>query len=330
MREVIASECDPAVAFALSQNTKPEHIFADALTLAGPKGATFSWCFLHSRLCKVPVPVSAGALHLFVSGFSCKANSTQNNERWTKDPCESHHFQSFVGCLEFCKKYRPQFVLLENVCGIQLQKARGQKETVLDEIMKQLQEVDGYEWKYFPCNSFVLPDTRPRVYFVGTRMGHPVMTQMTNDVEELLSLCESLPTHHINGFLLPNPKESPYSAAREAADVTEELSEQEKQEQQAAYMVARTNARKLATTRSAGKLPGDIRMLDEADRESKYIVQTGTAWQKAQLDIYQLITKQLTDEGGPLLTHAHPVADVPWAEFGDFWGFLGIRLMWCI
>ena len=91
----------------------------------------------------MPVPVAVGALHLFVSGFSCKANSTQNKERFTKDPCESHHFESFVGCLDFCKKYRPQFVLLEDVCGIQLQKARGQKETVLDEIMKRLHEVEG-------------------------------------------------------------------------------------------------------------------------------------------------------------------------------------------
>ena len=271
----------------------------------------------------MPVPVAVGALHLFVSGFSCKANSTQNKERFTKDPCESHHFESFVGCLDFCKKYRPQFVLLENVCGIQLQKARGQKETVLDEIMKRLHEVEGYEWKYFPCDSFCLPDARPRVYFVGTRMGHPVMSQVTNDVERLLSHCESLPTHHINGFLLPDPKKSPYSAARVAADATEELSEQEKQEQEAAYLVSRTNARKVATTRSAGKLPGDIRMLDEVDRESQHIAQTGTAWQKAQLDIYQLITQQLMSEGGPLLTHAHPVADVPWARFRDSFDVTG-------
>ena len=159
----VACELDPAAAFALNSNAKPQHIFWNASELR-PDGQSF--CYVHGNKCKIPNI----EFDLYCGGFSCKSNSRQNPSRSAVDPCETKHWDSFLHCHQFVHRFRPACVLLENVCGIKLPRQAG-KESVLSVVMEKLQTIEGYTWAHFELDSACLPDVRPRVYFLAADWG---------------------------------------------------------------------------------------------------------------------------------------------------------------
>ncbi len=167
IHEGIAAEMDLSAAYALSMNTRCKHIFQDAKALVKDgKRSFFAYCYLHGSKCRIP----EDEIDLFVSGFSCKANSTQNSERWVADPTQSEHFESFLSCVDFVALFQPKMVVLENVRGLTMPVAKGSKSTVLDAVMAKLRQLTGYQWKHYLVDAAVLPDARKRIYFVGTRL----------------------------------------------------------------------------------------------------------------------------------------------------------------
>ena len=127
VQEVLACEINPAAAFALETNAAPKHIFQDSTALVDDSAS--AWCFKHGARCKKNF---VKKIDLYVAGFSCKANSLQNAERFTKSPLASSHYESFLDCTRFIRKFNPLWVILENVNGISLPTSKGQTDSVLD------------------------------------------------------------------------------------------------------------------------------------------------------------------------------------------------------
>lgn len=205
VEEVLACEINPAAAFALETNAAPKHIFQDSTALVDDSAS--AWCFKHGARCKKNF---VKRIDLYIAGFSCKANSLQNSERFTKSPLASSHYESFLDCARFIRKFNPLWVILENVTGISLPTSKGKTDSVLDHVMKELHSVEGYLWRYEHLDSVCLPDSRPRVYFIGTRQSQHHMDKASTLLSELKADCEQCPCHHIDGFLLPNPEKSPF------------------------------------------------------------------------------------------------------------------------
>ena len=139
--EDAAAEIEPSAAYALARNCPPVHLFNNAADLI-THGAVHAFCHMHQKRCGF----LSGSPDLFISGFSCKANSLQNAQRWTTNPVEHEHFHSFLDCKAFIEKHRPLYVVLENVTGVLLPCGSGEKKSVMDEIGHHLRGLDGYAW----------------------------------------------------------------------------------------------------------------------------------------------------------------------------------------
>ena len=204
LQELLTCENNPAAAFALEINARPQHIFHDSASLVDDSGS--AWCFKHGARCSKKN--FAKKLDLYVAGFSCKANSLQNAERFSKSPLKSVHYESFLDCARFVQKFNPLWVVLENVNGISFPTGKGQKDTVLDHVMQELRSIEGYLWQYYQLDSACLPDCRPRIYFIGTRQGQHHLDKACTLLSELKAECDKFPMHHIDGFLVANPEHS--------------------------------------------------------------------------------------------------------------------------
>ena len=148
--EDFACEINLSAAYALTRNSPPLHLFTHNSHLLREDVMTKGlFCHIHGRRCSP----SRQTPELFVSGFSCKAFSTNNGERWSQDPVEHEHFSSFLECKAFIAKYLPKAVVLENVEGVNFRRTSGCKGTGLDEIMKHLQELSQYSWHVVSIDS---------------------------------------------------------------------------------------------------------------------------------------------------------------------------------
>ena len=148
--EEFACESNLSAAYALMRNCPPVHLFADNSLLLGEDVMTKGiFCHVHGRKC-CPARQTP---ELFVSGFSCKAFSTNNGDRWSQDPVEHQHFSSFLECKAFIERYLPKVVVLENVRGVNLPRTSGCTSTGLDEIMRHLKEISQYSWHVVPLDS---------------------------------------------------------------------------------------------------------------------------------------------------------------------------------
>ena len=299
-----SADIDPAAAHAIARNDRPRHVFADCHS-ENFQANKANWCYLHGGLCPLPESMS---LDLYIAGFVCKANSIMNQDRFQKDPTESHHFESFESCVRVIKSLRPATVVLENVAGILMKCSKGKSDSVLDRVMGELNSIKGYVWKYAQVETWVLPTVRPRVYFFGTRLGADALQQISTNLEKLVVYCQSRPRHHLESFLLQNADASPY-----AMDTSEpKWSEQDKADHHAAYATALATARKRASGRSTGAIEKTAKVSADAKESESLHLRCATPWIHAQIDVYDAITKKMVEDDPPLRDALHRVADAPW------------------
>ncbi|CAE7776239.1 unnamed protein product [Symbiodinium sp. CCMP2592] len=291
----MSCDIDPAAAYAIAVNDRPKHLFRDCHDKKFNPGQT-SWCYLHSARCCIP---AAKSVNLYVAGFICKANSQLNTGRFTHDVTESKHFKSFEACVKFIRSAAPNIAVLENVSGINCVKKAGSDETVLSVVMKQLNDIEGYEWQHFNLESYVLPSVRPRVYFIGTRGGD--FKKIADMVEKCSEAAKLMPRHHVETFLLEKPEMSPYAGKVLSAP---ESDEQSKLQGKAAYTSCLARARERALKRQYGQIATNQKVAEHA--ESKHC-SDATAWMQSQVDVYHQVADNLTMEEEPL--HGHGIAD---------------------
>jgi site-specific DNA-cytosine methylase len=110
---------------------------------------------------EVPIP---GDLDLLVAGFSCVDFSMLNNKKKTID-AGGESGDTFKAIIDYCEKYRPKIVILENVCHAPWKKIEAEAWPAI-----------GYAavWQRVNTRDFFLPETRVRGYMmvVDARLHH--------------------------------------------------------------------------------------------------------------------------------------------------------------
>ena len=228
-----------------------------------------------------------------------KPTRTSTINALTEDATQSKHFQSFEACVNFIRLASPDIAVLENVSGIASVKKSGEDENVLSVVMKQLNEIEGYEWQPFNLETYVLPSLRSRVYFIGTRGGN--LKKIADMVQSCSEAAKLMPRHHVETFLLKKPEMSPYAGKTLSAP---ESDEQSKLQGKAAYTSCLAKARERALKRQYGQIASDQEVAEHA--ESKYC-SDATAWMQSQVDVYHQVVGNLKMEEQP--HHGHGIAD---------------------
>jgi len=130
------------------------------------------------------LPDSMPYVDILIFGSSCRGLSLMNSKRRClahADPANRLHSsgRTMAGCLGYVEKYRPRFVLLENVRGLLavsriLSLRRNKKVRNIDHVLCLLRSW-GYTCGYTLVNAqrFLLPQSRPRVWVWAELQGGP-------------------------------------------------------------------------------------------------------------------------------------------------------------
>ena len=113
---------------------------------------------------------SAPEVDLYVCGFPCQPNSAMNLKREKECTNSCTNRDPMTKALEYIRVKRPTHWVLENVTGL-MHVAKG---AVWRALVDALDALEGYVWDYRildPCKHADSPQSRPRVYLVGTRGG---------------------------------------------------------------------------------------------------------------------------------------------------------------
>ena len=193
----MCSDTSPSASHALLLNTRPLHCFTD---MARVSNGAKEYCCRHDAVCLPPKLEQ----DIFVCGFCCKANSLQNPARTSTDPLKSVHFETFEYALSHIQTHRPRTFVLENVAtGLQAPRSKEDPRpllTVLVELMRSKLPFE-YSLGHLEVTAHPLPTKRPRIYFIGSRVGDvaPAILQ----IKQLQSFVEQLPAHSFKCFLAP-------------------------------------------------------------------------------------------------------------------------------
>ena len=127
-------------------------------------------------------------IDMYVCGFPCQSFSTMGKQLGTSDPRGS----IMLHCINVIKVKQPKFFILENVRGFMT----NEKGETLKFLVKSLEE-SGYtvHWKLLNTKNFGLPQTRPRVYFVGIRKDLDISFSFPETPMEMESLDNILVDH---------------------------------------------------------------------------------------------------------------------------------------
>ena len=189
---VIGSELHAAPALFLLKNYKVKHLFKNISFAASSQGP----CWTHNKVCKAKVDEE---IHMFVSGFSCKLNSSANSLRYAQDPIDlsKPEVQTFVESVRFIVNHKPCFYALENVLGALKPRRRGEHETPKmwydEHLAKKLPE---YTHAHVILDASPGPELRQRLLLVGSRKPAFSAADWAEEAQALNKLCHQMPRHH--------------------------------------------------------------------------------------------------------------------------------------
>lgn len=285
-QEVFACEKDAAACHCLQNAVAVDHLFEDAGTLTGER----AWCMKHGQNCVVP----SAHVDLLIAGFTCKANSTQNAQRWSEKPSESKHFEAFLQTMKVLQRLQPKAFVLENVPGVMKADGADAKETVNDVIMTKMAEtLPTYSVEHVCLTARPLPTERQRIYWIGHH--NAAASAIKAQVEQLSSHAKGFKVHHVSSFVVPSSV-AKWAALMKGGATGDEVD--------AAAVYAGTLQK--ARDKAKGRLPAALAWPRLEDTESRHLPMTN-AWSRAQVDVYeQICLHQCTDVDGP----RHWVADI--------------------
>lgn len=271
--ELFSSEKELSACHALMRNTKTRHIYEDAMAAAQKKKP--AWCCQHGRLCDIP----AGKQDLYIAGFTCKGNSTQNPNRFTESPAESKHFEAFEACILHIKNHKPVSFILENVTGVLMKESSDSEKKFIEVLMgKMKEEIPEYEVGYVKITAAPLPTSRPRIYWIGHT--NASVKEVVVQIEKLISTVSGWKVHHVDSFLdaADDPSIAKWAILGSSMKSAHEIDEA------ASYASALAKARDKAGKR----LPQALSWPAVPDRESRHCTEV-LPWLKAQVDCYEQI-----------------------------------------
>ena len=290
VQELYAAECEASAAYCLSANNTVGHIFENFVDVAARASGGHAFCMLHDGVCRIPG--TAEEVHLFCAGFTCKAQSKANNQRFKKSPLESPHHSLFTACVDWIKSNRPQTYVLENVTGVLSAESSENPEPVVQKLMAELLQIDGYTATYATLDARPLPTKRPRVFFVGSRRGSALV--IASQIELLAKQVRNMPKHHVKTCL--DPQKAEFWRDLGCSDAGSKASPLASLEGQAAYANSVEKARNKAVEK--GRLDAQHSWPCLSERESSHSrsLTSVTPWQLAQIDTYEQILKKACED----------------------------------
>jgi len=135
-----------------------QHAFGDVTHM----GRRSSWCYVEKKSVTIP-----GELDILFAGFVCKSFSALNQTAAQNAILgTSSSATTFKGVRDYARAHKPKVIVLENVKGL-LSMDPKQTCSRADVIVRIFRDI-GYHGRYITVNSkdYLLPQNRPRVYFV--------------------------------------------------------------------------------------------------------------------------------------------------------------------
>ena len=155
---VWSSEINKHCITSIKANYKPEIIYGDS-TGPFPDGD-----ITKRDNSKLP------DIDLYVCGFPCQPFSNVGLKKGLDDTRGT----VFFSCIDVITKKQPRYFILENVRGILTNNKKDKKDKYGETwkvILEKLKKLKGYkvDWKVMNTKDYGIPQSRPRVYIVGTK-----------------------------------------------------------------------------------------------------------------------------------------------------------------